>query len=201
MSKCVSRLDCWHSGTHNSLLEQYDRSELSGKRVLSVPTMLDFDLLFQHTDRPASKTPDSKDHGDWQKEAELLKGVLKPISWPTCSPATAQNNYIDLSLMIYLSNLDDWSLADRAWHTELLPEGEVISKDGRCLYIVRTYHRGIVVWPLVKTGANSYFFDLTCARLCIVHYFDFDAYKIVPKSAVSMLRQAIYGLSGGKGCT
>lgn len=90
-SKCASRLECWHTGTHHSLLQQYDRPEVSGQNALAVPTMFDFDLLFQRKDRPAAKDmSDPAEQCDWEKEAKLLNGVLKPISWPTASPASAQ---------------------------------------------------------------------------------------------------------------
>lgn len=182
------------------MLQQYDRPEVSGQNALAVPTMFDFDLLFQRKDRPAAKDmSDPAEQCDWEKEAKLLNGVLKPISWPTASPASAQNNYIDLSLMIYLSTVGDWSLAERAWHAELLLEGEVLLKGGRYYFIVHTYLRGAVTWPLVKIGTNTLFFDLACTRLNIVHCFDVDAFKVVPTTAVSMLHHEVFGLTGCKG--
>lgn len=139
--KHLHRVIAWQTPTNLSLLKQCKLEEVEVQSCVSPPTEFDFKKCF------------SMSYGEDVREAEakelvMLSGVRggQP-SWATHTPASEQDRFADLAVLLDLCDKGSFGLVAETWKSNLVPEGRFIRYACQCFFVVRVYKRAVLAWP------------------------------------------------------
>lgn len=195
LNKTVSRAEAWSLPTQHKLLHSYGRTEVKHGAALAVPRSFDLGSMFDPSPGPAEKQSETV-----KEEVRFIKDVTGNIVWPTFSPESQQQVHCDLALLLFLQGGSrEWNLVNDAWHSSLLPEGCIIEKHGDYFFVVRTYRRGALTWPMKRRDTNTFAFDLTITALVWHFAFDTTTWRVQAFVPMSPLHQFLQLGSGFEG--
>ena len=182
-SKQLARLEAWQCGTHHKVIDQYHRREINEIAALQVPTSFNFDRLFEH------KCVDEEEDEAINKESATLDKVIASMTWPTFNPASMQQQFIDVHLLMHAEEEGAWGQLSDSWKAGLVPERSVLIRGTREQFIVKKCLRGLLGWNLKRLSADVVAFDTSVSKLDIIHIFDVEGVKVQSVQARSPLHQ------------
>ncbi|CAJ1422298.1 unnamed protein product [Effrenium voratum] len=185
-SKRVSASEGWHALTRHELVASYKRQEIKAASLKHVPPSFQMESLFSsRRGRSDSATPDD------EADDAFAKAVTGHATWPTHTPESQQERYGDFALL----------LVETAWRTALLPEGEVVRIGGHpaCMFVVRTYKRSALLWPMLQEEGNIVTFDVAITCLFWTHIFRLEEAEVLPLTPWSPLKMSQAGNRRNRG--
>ena len=151
-SKTLPLGEAWHCVSQHQVLKQYERREVQPQAHYSVPT----DFYLEDLCRPHAKRTRKKTAAE-EEDFEFLSPVTKACTWPAFTPETEQRLFCGLALLVHLHQKgrgSEWSDAAKAWMSGIVPEHTVLEWKQQPHFVLRTYPRGVLLWPL-KTSPHS----------------------------------------------
>jgi hypothetical protein len=184
--KNVAAMDAWAVGSQHQLVSKYNRTEVEPSAAVEPPSAFDWSGTFAaHVPKIEVETLEQK------RERELLEKVQK-AKFETYNVASHQDQTMDATVLIcdiHENHAGNWTMADDAWVSEVVPEGKAVryKHEPRLEYVVRSYKNTFVTWPLTCYGEGKLFFDMDVKKLTFRCVYSMDDIQVQDIALVSPL--------------
>ena len=136
-----------------------------------------------------------------EQQARTIEKVMDFKDWDSYTPASEQERFAEMFLLVELHRLKDHDLIHKAWRASTVPQGRLV----RCLddmkeyFVIRTYGVAILLWPAVLDCPEVWVHDMSVKRLTWRCVFSVDRYMEIPTVFASPLRMYLKAHGRHKG--
>ena len=157
--KHLRRVVAWQTPTNLGLASSYERPEVKISSASVPPAEFELAKCFSMT-AGGTLTEEEKE------ELMMLADVrVATPTWHTHTPASEQERFADLAVLVDLHDRGSFAMAAETWKSALVPEHEFVSYEGVLYFCVRKYARAALVWPAKRVHGCLVELDMSVSKL------------------------------------